>query len=191
MRGSARRSLLVAAAAAALAACESIFSLNGYDTPAGSGGATPDGGTGGGYADGSDGALGDAGAADAPPDGPPPNPCAGKADGTQWDTSDYFARCCGGQPVHADKDLDNCGVCGLKCINGQTCEAENAAQFPKAVYCTGCAGNACSGPLCCVKTVTTQGVCVPDNCTGTCVDSQCSSGKCQTEGMTVNDYCYY
>jgi hypothetical protein len=204
MRGSPRRALLLATTAAAFAACEAFFPLEGFDTPPGGGGSPADGGTGGAVVDAGGDALddaapdvvedveGDTGPADAPPDGPPPNPCAGKTNGTQWDTSDYFARCCGGQPTHTDTDPNNCAVCGLKCINSQTCGLENAAMFPHAVYCIGCLTNACSGALHCVPTVEkTKGACVPDDGMGNCVDSSCSSGKCQNEGMYVNDYCYY
>jgi hypothetical protein len=192
---SARRPLLLSAAVAALAACEALFALDGFDST-GSGGSPADGGagsTGGaeaGVADAPDDGGHEAGPVDAPLDVPLPNPCAGKGDGTQWDTSNYFARCCGGKPTNTDTDPDNCGVCGLKCINGQVCEHENAAFDSKAVYCTGCIGNSCSSGLCCCKTVnTTQGACCPTNCMEQCV--ACPSGQCQPETSTINFYCRY
>lgn len=215
--------LIALPAAALGAACSVVFGLDGYDTSAGGSGgghgldaghdAAPDVG-----ADAASDALADAAEEEA---GPPPGPCDGKPDGTpcpgavpchafackqgacadkgllpdgtQYDPSNDFARCCGGSAVHTDKDDQNCGVCGIHCVNGQHCKQQNPAVDPRAVFCTGCVPNGpCAGGLCCVTSVNAaEGVCAPTDCAGHCVDSKCPSMHCMPEATAINDYCYY
>lgn len=91
-----------------------------------------------------------------------PNPCAGQADGTQWNVLDGNARCCGGQPVETTTDT-NCGVCGLPCNTG----AGQACMLIGGEYLCSCTASADCWSDCCANSGGTQH-CSASNCAGAC-----------------------
>jgi hypothetical protein len=121
------------------------------------------------------------------------NPCAGQADGTNWNVFDSNALCCGGQPVEATAD-PNCGVCGLTCNTaaGQSCGpiTVSSGTHYLCLNCvldtdcwSGCCGTSVS-PAHCAANDCSTGVCstTSDPCT------QFSGAMCVTNGV---GYCAY
>jgi|GEM_PF-654297 len=98
-----------------------------------------------------------------------------REDGYNWDPSDTWKRCCGGQPLRMDTDA-HCGVCGIACnaSNGESCQ-KNAANGQ--YYCTGCIASAGCWSGCCSTSFGTPHRCAASDCVqGLC--EGCPGGTC-------------
>jgi hypothetical protein len=108
-----------------------------------------------------------------------------RADGFQYDTSDYKFRCCNGQPARLDQS-PNCGGCGIMCTAGQGCTnagASNNMQY----WCTcttpgQCWSNCCPG---------SPGICSPSSCGSTALCEGCPPGSTCVADMVTHYYCHY
>jgi hypothetical protein len=115
------------------------------------------------------------------------------ADGAGFDANAHTA-CCGGVMVSLTTNTD-CNVCGLKCINNQTCQPQGTN--PTIYQCTGCAangGNSSCWSNCCVLTVNSNGICSASDCAGHCPSPDtCPNGSaCVGSHPTDrNNYCSY
>jgi hypothetical protein len=116
-----------------------------------------------------------------------PNPCAGKADGYNYNPADTYARCCDAGAVRTVTD-DECGTCGIKCntAKGQKCQLAGPHY-----YCRGCEISSDCWSNCCSLEFGT-GLCAASNCTtGACDPALCKGGtRCVTPGDASN-YCSY
>jgi hypothetical protein len=70
----------------------------------------------------------------------------------------YNHRCCGGNPTDISTDVHNCGVCGLGCLNGNSCLNAHGE-----IYC-GCAANSECWSTCCSTAFGNPWVCAAGNC---------------------------
>lgn len=105
--------------------------------------------------------------------------------GYNWQPGNDNARCCGAAGAVMTTTTSNCGVCGLKCSNGETC-----GTVANHYLCLGCGGiNANCWSNCCSTTTTDH--CAPGDCAGNCA----SPDKCAQFGahcqVDVVDYCTY
>lgn len=132
-------------------------------------------------------ANGDAGVGDAREEADPPNVCAGKADGYNYDPGDTYARCCDAGAVRTVTD-DMCGTCAIKCntAKGQKCTLEGPHY-----YCRGCVQSADCWSKCC-STEFGIGLCAASDCvSGVCEPALCKDGtRCTVPGDASN-YCEY
>ena len=110
-------------------------------------------------------------------------PAVALAEGTNWNTGDVYARCCGGNAVEATTTT-NCGVCGWTCASGQAC-----AMLGGEYACTGCTADTECLSNCCSESPAPNH-CSPGNCAGACTTGVCTGGSHCVVGATV-DYCAY
>jgi len=103
----------------------------------------------------------------------------------------YGTICCSGSDncINWTNDNNNCGGCGIRCINGQTCVYNSSNQTAKCVcqesncnyYGTTCCNNQCANIW------TDPNNC--GNCGNRCVSGQtCQSGSCICQESLCNQY---
>jgi hypothetical protein len=117
--------------------------------------------------------------------------CAGgvrRPDGYNYDSSNPWLRCCGGNAINTQTDKNNCGGCGVPCLNGHTCITSHGQAY---CSCTSSTTSDCwSG--CCSTYYGTPYVCAAGNCqTNTCLSSCPGGAHVGSTSSAPVCYCHY
>jgi hypothetical protein len=136
----------------------------------------------------------------APTDNPcrRPGVCAGGHCGPITEVDDgapvpggqYIDRCCSGNPVKLNSD-DNCGACGLRCLNGFHCI--NPGATDGRMWWCGCNNNPDCWSNCCgtgSNPGTAAKVCAPSSCAAAAVCQGCPLHS-TCEMADPHYYCHY
>lgn len=104
-----------------------------------------------------------------------------RADGYNWDASDTWKRCCGGEAVRMDTNA-NCGVCGIQCdtSDGQSCKLNSANG---KYYCEDCHASARCWSGCCSTSYGQPYRCAASDCSGNCITCPSGSSCVQSPGV--------
>lgn len=108
-----------------------------------------------------------------------------RADGYNYDSSKYLARCCGGTPTSINSPND-CGACGIRCASGRCINtgSKNEQQW----WCACSASSECwSG--CCADG--SPPVCSPSSCGSPAKCLTCPGGASCTQEQNPHYWCHY
>lgn len=107
------------------------------------------------------------------------------ADGYNYQSGNYLARCCGGTPTTINTP-NNCGACGIHCASGECINtgATNAQQW----WCR-CTANSQCFSNCCANG--SPSVCSPSTCGSSASCTSCPGGATCTAQQEPHYWCHY